>query len=776
MASFRDILSAYNVDVLKVIGRDLGIKPARKAILIREIMRSISKKAYAEQTAKALQAPERQVIGLLQVAQGETYTSAIKSKLLKDKVVKETPAGSSPYSSYKGNPNYRGKPAFEDVIARLTKCGLVFSRNLEASKKAIDWTPGEIILIPKALRPRLPNFMPTELTSVTMTEEPAQVLAGSSRTFQRDLGRYWRYIRSAEVLRLTTQGTVYKADLKAVSAMLSIPSELGPGKGETDNKRLYFIRRILRDLDIVELKYDGNLYPLPDTPFWKMSAAERVKRTFGAWRDGVGWNEILNLQTKARGYRQEHNTPKELVAARNRVLNHVQKTGTRKWISLSKLANQIRLRDYGFLFPKRRYSYYDSFYYRTLNGYAVRSTPYHETSNPYGISFDGVKNEFQGWDKVEAQFIAHIVSGPLFWMGLVDLGYPKNAQINLQHPPPPTAFRLTPIGAWVFGLGQAVDIQEEGGRVIVQPNFQVLAMEPISDQVLITLDHFSDVENAGDRVMSYKLTRQSVYRGQQNEWDAPRIITYLEEISGNPLPGNVRRSLEEWQTLHERIVIRRGVTLLQAANGNILDPLLQDPNLAPVLGRRVTEDVLFPSGTMSKTTNALYKKGWFPLTTPANQHEVPRCVRADVDGRLHFIHAAPSIYALGKVAPFSERSDGQYQITEKSVQAALQHRGTTVDSILESLRSVCIDEPPRNLVLAIKAWGKYYGNAKMDTLTLVQFRDKEILSELLADPDISPYLAPFKAGLRALAIVDREHIEKVQRLLADRNIKIKWGL
>jgi len=776
MASLRDILNAYNMNVLKVIGRELGIKPVQKAALIREIMRGISKKTYVEQATKNLQPPERQTIGLLQVAQGESYTSAIKSKLLRDGVIKDTPAGSNRYSSYKGNPNYTGKPAFEDVIAHLTKCGLVFSRNLRANQKAIDWTPGEILFIPKSLRSHFPNLASPELTSVTMTAEPAQVLAGSSRTFQRDLGRYWRYIRGKEVLRLTTQGYVYKADLKAINEMLSVPSDLGAGKGEPDNKRLYFIRRILRDLEVVKLHHDGNVYPVFDTPFWGIPAAERVKRTFNAWRDGIAWNEILNLPTKARGYRHDYGTPKELVAARQKVLNHIQQASAKRWISLRKLTGQIQLRDYGFLFPQRRYSGYDSFYYRTPSGYASRSTPYHDSCNPFGIGFDGVTNEFQGWGKVEAQFIAHIVSGPLFWMGLVDLGYPAKVQTNLQNPSLPAAFRLTPMGAWVLGLGQVVDIREEGGRVIVQPNFQILAMEPISDQVLIALDHFADVESAGDRVMSYKLTRQSVYRGQQGEWDVPRIIAHLEKVSGNPLPGNVRRSLEEWQVLHERIVFRRGITLLQAADGKILDSLLQDPNLAQVLGRRVTENATLASGTIPQAMNALHKKGWFPLTTPANRRKVPKCARADVDGRLHFIHAAPSIYALGKVAPFSELSDSQYQITEKSVQAALKHRGTTVDSILESLRSVYIGEPPRNLILDIKAWGKYYGNAKMDTLTLVQFRDKEILSELLADPDISPYLTPFKAGIRALAVVDREHIEKVQRLLADRNIKIRWKL
>ena len=783
MAKLQQVLQTYHMTVLKAMGRELGVSGTRKAELVRGITRVIEKGEHVEQAVARLSPPERQALGALQAAGGETYASALKRKLLETGVVKPTPKGRQTWHGgyysdwYEGNPNYRGQPAFEDLMARLARRGLVLSRvPTRPEGKLIEWTPGEIVFIPEGVRSRLPEFEPPTL--ITPTGDPPQVLAGSSRAFQRDLGRYWRYIRSRGELRLTTQSYVYKADLKAINEMLSIPGDLGAGKGEADNGRLYFIRRLLPDLGVVKVKRTGNLEPVLDTPFWGLSPLERVKRTFEAWRDGTGWNELLRLPTRKRGYHHSHPAPPQLKEVRTTILKHIAEMGTEGWISLSNLIDRIRMQDYGFLFPQRKCqpSYYSGYYYY----YGTRSaglytTPYYEANNPFAITFEEVQDEADGWEKVEANLIAHIVAGPLFWMGLVDLGYGPDAKPDPVNPPRPPAYRLTDIGAWVLGLGEAVAIPEEGGRIVVQPNFQILAMEPISDQVLITLDRFAEPEGGGDRVMTYKLTRQSVYRGQQDGWEVPRIIEYLEKASGAPLPGNVRRSLEEWQTLHERIVFRRGVTVLQAADGETLDRLQQDPELAQILGRRVTEIITLPPKSAAEVAEVLRQRGWLPLITPAGQREAPDSLRADEEGRLRFAHAAPSIYALGRVAPFTETLDGTLRVTPKAVQQALRH-GHTVDDILEALRSVHVGELPRKLVIDIKAWGKYYGDAQMDTLTLIEFRDHDALRELLADPDLAPYLSAFEAGPRPLAVVDRQHLDKVQRLLAERGIEIRWGL
>lgn len=785
MTDLQSILQTYHMNVLKAMGREMGVAATRKADLIQIVGRIIKGGEHVERAVERLTPPERRALGALQAVGGEAYASALKGKLLKTGVVKPTPAGRATWSGgyygnwYEGNPNYRGQPAFEDLMARLARRGLVLSRGpTRPDGKLIEWTPGQVVFIPDGVRSLLPEFAPPE--PIAATGDPPQILTGSSRAFQRDLGRYWRYIRSQGELRLTTQSYVYKADLKAINEMLSVPGELGAGKGEADNGRLYFIRRLLLDLEVVQGKHDTNLRPVLETPFWGLSPTERVKRTFEAWRDGTGWNELLQLPINTRGYHHSNAAPGMLKGVRASVLEHIKSMGTDGWGDLYSLVDRIRMGDYGFLFPDRKPKAYSS-YYSYYSHRSLYTTPYFESNNPFGITFEGVTNEADGWDKVEANLIAHIVAGPLYWMGLVDLGYGPDAQPDPVNPPQPLTYRLTELGTWVLGLGKAIEIAEEGGRIVVQPNFQILAMEPISDQVLITLDRFADPEGGGDRVMTYRLARESVYRGQRDGWEVPRVIEYLEKASGVPLADNVRRSLEEWQALYERIVFRRGVTVAQAADTETLDRLLEDADAARALGRRITGSVTLPPGTVAETAGALRSRGWLPLITPADERKAPDSLKADEEGRLRFVHAAPSIYAVGRVASFTEEVDGvrqprARQITPRAVRQALRHGQTTVDDILTALRSVHAGEVPRKLIIDIKAWGKYYGDAQMDTLTLVEFRDHDALHELVADPDLAPYLKPFEAGPRPLAAVDRQHLDTVQRLLAERGIEIRWGL
>jgi hypothetical protein len=76
------------------------------------------------------------------------------------------------------------------------------------------------------------------------------------------------------------------------------------------------------------------------------------------------------------------------------------------------------------------------------------------------------------------------------------------------------------------------------------------------------------------------------------------------------------------------------------------------------------------------------------------------------------------------------------------------------------------------LILRRKAWGNYFGDARLGTLTLVEFRDEAARKELLADPELQPYLTPFDAGPRPLALVRADALERVTELLAERGVEI----
>jgi len=773
MADLRETLTHYDLKVLQAIARELNIKLDAKSSkdAARLLERYLGAFETVRRAVERLRGPEREALRRLQRMGGSASARGLKFNLLQAGLVAKTPKanvaawrGPTWAEEYEAKQDYSGKPCFEDVMARLAVMGLVFSER-EANRKNIlvGFSPAPLIFIPEVVFRQLPQ---PPVASFASPVEPEQVVAGSARLFQRDLGRYWRFVRRAGELRLTTQGYLYKADVKSINAALGREYP----RGEQDNPRLRFLRAQLTDLKLLVPGPQG-LAPSEQAGFWTRLATERVKASFEAWRDGQSWNELLRIPVKHGGYDHRNPAPSELLRARQVVLKHIAATG-KGWVPFNALLDHLAVGDYDFLFPRGRVGQSISSYYYS----PYQQTPYYASNNPYNLTFDGVGSEEDGWIKIEGGFVGALMAGPLFWMGLIDLGGPAALRNELREEIVPGAYRLTDLGAWMLGLGSAPEIAEEGGRVVVQPNFQIMAMEPISDRVLGELDEFADSEG-GDRALLYRLTRQSVYRGQQNGWDVPRIMARLQELCGAELPGNIRRSLEEWDALHNRIVIRRNATLVLASDASVLDGVYSDPRRAEALGRRVTDDITLPPGKAEDVARALRQAGWPPLVTPRGQDDSAGSVRLDETGNVTFLQPTPSLGARARLASsgLSQMDEGaalQHSIKPATVKAALK-AGRNVDAILADLRAVSVGPVPPALVTQIKAWGNYYGDGAMSQVTLLEVRDMGVLNELCADPELAPFIKPFEAGQRAIAIVDPQHVDEVRVLLTRRGIELK---
>jgi hypothetical protein len=96
--------------------------------------------------------------------------------------------------------------------------------------------------------------------------------------------------------------------------------------------------------------------------------------------------------------------------------------------------------------------------------------------------------------------------------------------------------------------------------------------------------------------------------------------------------------------------------------------------------------------------------------------------------------------------------------------------------LLEELERLVRGQVSPSLIEQIKAWGSYYGQATAETLTLIEFDDQVTLDELRAHPDLAPYLVPFPAQERALAVVPDGRLEKLLDMLSQLGMQVKEGL
>jgi hypothetical protein len=442
------------------------------------------------------------------------------------------------------------------------------------------------------------------------------------------------------------------------------------------------------------------------------------------------------------------------------------------------------MHDYEFLLPRDYLAVHAG--YLRYQSYLSHASPYISYGNSMGWSFlPPIEDEEEGWQLVEAGFIRSMLLEPMHWMGLLDIGLLDGI---------PTAYRLTPIGAWVLDVGPKVKLSQEGGRVVVQPNFELFAFDPISDLVLAKLDEFAERVQA-ERAIKYRLTRQSVYRAQKRGWSAAGIVEALEEMSQAPGPGqasshrgdrslpqNIVRTLQEWQALHERVTIHRRAGLLQAADGQLFDHLLQAPSVRRHLTKPVGEagagetTLAIISSSLGETeelTRALERVGY-----PAMRSRSPQDVFSPVlsldESKLtasgipiEFDIALPSIYLLKRISPFSSLDErGRHHLTPSSIKHAVE-LGLPVEEILIVLHDLHNGPVPHAVERQILAWGQYYGHAAIEQVFLVQIKDAKTLNELLNEPDIQALLRPFVPDPeRALALVATEKVDELFQVLA----------
>ncbi len=595
---------------------------------------------------------------------------------------------------------------------------------------------------------------------------PASVALASASDFQRDLSRYWRYVRGKGELGLTARGWIYKTVFKSLLAALN--EAPGGPDSEQEHPRLFFMRQLLIGLREM-VNQPGALTAQPDGRFFQLPLPARIKQSFETWRDTLEMADVASAPKQAGQSRAL--LPNSLPAAIKtrmtvlRALARAEKTaaleqslghGTHtRWMSVAALLDAVARAD--------------------------------TAGHPDAAEQATTRSLHAGHARlIDRSAVLSMLAGPLHWLGLVDLGY-DNPDADAATPagPLPAAYRLTDTGLWLLDLAEAPRYVESGGRVLVQPNFTILAMQPISDRVLMDLDQFADLQG-GDRATTYQLTRQSVYRGQRAGWDAQRIASFLEAHQGAPLPPNIRRTLDEWQAQHHRIVFHRDARVVQFADDaarTAITDVLARAGIEPVaLGpAHALVESGVPAATLIKT---LSDAGWMPEVSPARQTSAERdetegCLRLVLSEEtpdsfdVKFKQPTPSLFALGQLAALTGPvAPGQpLQITAAGVRAALS-AGMTMDEILATLAHLHDGPLPLPVEQHIRDWARFFGRATANTVCLFEFSHQDVLNNLLDDDAIACYLRPIEGSAQPVAVVDAAHADAVREMLAERGIEI----
>lgn len=663
---------------------------------------------------------------------------------------------------------------FEQSLRRLLMLGLLFWGK-QTNFAGRDYSSGVydgVLIVPRAVKDVV-NEQEKLAQRDQLLDYKGEIGEGI-RAFQRALYLYWSQVAALrEGLPLVSSGLLSRSALRLVSgqgeqksAELSGPrGQIEQIRTEQDVPRLLFIRLLLMKLGLLQER-QGALHAAPADEFFSLPLSERARRCYRLWLENLFWNELAYLPDVVvrPGPAPLDPAHEEVARARQVIVERVLDEQPGAWHELPAFIARTKLYAPYLLFPRQ---------------YGPRAERY-SGSNPYGWDFRlrrGWLTHREGWYLVEGGFIRAVVSGPLHWLGLVNLNSEANA----------TAFSLA-AGIALITSDEPPDVDDLAwGRLIVQPNFELVALAPVSEALLIKLDRFA--ERIGlEHIAQYRITRASVTRAIQMGLHADSIQQILEEVTGGgEIPQNVQYSLVEWERQARRVELWQGANLLEVDDPQLLDALFSSEESRPLLGRRLTPVLaeVVPR-QLPALQEILWRRNYLPSLASAplqdNLSEQGRLAAREPQWRLHDdgllqpLYAVTDLYLAAEIERVSELDEltGWHKLTPPVIQRAVVN-GYSLDAIIRFLQEYCEDGIPGSFLIRLKLWGGGYNeqqSIQVEQAPMLYLSD-QVLRDLQSDEELQYLLGSEVAQQGRLVRVPAEHLERVVELLKERGFVVE---
>lgn len=288
------------------------------------------------------------------------------------------------------------------------------------------------------------------------------------------------------------------------------------------------------------------LEPKPEQvgKFLEISRREAQHELAHTWRNSSGWNDfnlLGHLEPGAGGW------PNDPLASRGAALDFLDRVPNQRWWDLEAFLAEVRERYPSFQRPGGDF---DSWYLRD------RRT---------GTFLRGVSS----WDAVDGALLRAIITGPLHWLGAVDLGLAEEGG----HP---TVFRLHEAFESLFdpGASRLNDEPSPPGQLL--PDGTVEMPRLASRKIRYQVARLCSWKSYAEDVYTYRLRPSAVLASAEQGLELGHVRRLLEEVSPEPTPPGLLRALDRLAENHIEARAQR-LIVLRVADSELLDRITSEP-------------------------------------------------------------------------------------------------------------------------------------------------------------------------------------------------------
>ncbi len=328
------------------------------------------------------------------------------------------------------------------------------------------------------------------------------------------------------------------------------------------------------------LDYDDLPHPERTRAFLEAPRGKALAQLVKGWMEDPYFNELRLLP----GLKFEGEWVNDARHTRQALLELVSQIPENRWWGLSAFVSAIHEQYPDFQRPAGDY---DSWFIRQAgSGNYLRG--------------------FGAWDEVDGALVRFFLTGPMHWLGLVDLA-------SSEKDGPRTALRLSQWAQalWHGDTPEGLPNEDASLKAHSDGRLAIPALVPraVRYQVARFCQWEAQKERDGNSEYHYQITPVSLERAKAQGLRASQLIGLLRRHSDGPLPPILVQSMEHWENSGTQVLIEK-VILLRVTSPDILTAL-RKTRAVRCLGESLNETtVLVRAGMEDQVLSALAEIGY----------------------------------------------------------------------------------------------------------------------------------------------------------------------
>jgi hypothetical protein len=297
-----------------------------------------------------------------------------------------------------------------------------------------------------------------------------------------------------------------------------------------------FLMPLLTSVGLLDA--NGLLLPEPVRALLEAPRGESLAQLVRAWLHSETVNELRLVP----GLAFEGEWKNDALRARQAVLDFLAAVPAGKWWCLPVFIAEVRQRHPDFQRPAGDY---DSWFIRQEGS-------------------DQFLRGFEYWEQVDGALLRYLITGPLHWLGIIDLAAPADGAAAM-------AFRYS---AWAQALlaGAAPQgLAQETEKLKLGSGARLRVGRLVPRSVRYQIARFCEWEQAQPDAYRYRLTPSSLARARQQGLTVAHLLGLLRRHA-DAVPPTLIKALERWEE-HGAEAILEQVTILRLSSPELMQTL-----------------------------------------------------------------------------------------------------------------------------------------------------------------------------------------------------------